>query len=108
VVRGTDGRGTLGLSSSSVGQWWGEKPEVGGSGVEVVAGARYRYLSLQFKDDVLGGATSIGLTRHVGALRGLIHGQVRLGDWKDRLLANPLAFVDAYVARSQQPMALAR
>jgi hypothetical protein len=44
----------------------------------------------------------------VGALRGLIHGQVKLGDWKDRLLANPLAFVDAYVARSQQPMALAR
>jgi hypothetical protein len=44
----------------------------------------------------------------VGALRGLIHGQVRLGDWKERLLANPLAFVDAYVARSQQPMALAR
>ena len=27
---------------------------------------------------------------------------------KERLLANPLAFVDAYVARSQQPMALAR
>ena len=39
---------------------------------------------------------------------GLIHGQVKLGDWKERLLANPLTFVDAYVARSQQPMALAR
>jgi NAD(P)H-nitrite reductase large subunit len=99
---------TLGLISSSFGQWWGEKPEAGGSGVEMVDEARYRYLSLQFKDDVLVGATSIGLTQHVGALRGLIHGQVRLGDWKERLLANPLAFVDAYVARSQQPMALAR
>ena len=99
---------TLGLISSSFGQWWGEKPEAGGSGVEMVDEARYRYLSLQFKDDVLVGATSIGLTQHVGALRGLIHGQVKLGDWKDRLLANPLAFVDAYVARSQQPMALAR
>ena len=31
-----------------------------------------------------------------------------LGAWKDRLLATPLQFVDAYVARSQQPMALAR
>ena len=51
--------------------------------------ARYRYLSLQFKDDVLVGATSIGLTQHVGALRGPIHGQVKLGDWKDRLLASP-------------------
>ncbi len=99
---------TLGLISSSFGQWWGEKPEAGGSGVELVDEARYRYLSLQFKDDVLIGATSIGLTQHVGALRGLIHGQVKLGDWKDRLLANPLGFVDAYVARSQQPMALAR
>ncbi len=99
---------TLGLISSSFGQWWGEKPEAGGSGVEMVDEARYRYLSLQFRDDVLVGATSIGLTQHVGALRGLIHGQVKLGAWKDRLLANPLAFADAYVARSQQPMALAR
>mgnify|MGYP001325808274 CR=1 FL=1 len=99
---------TLGLISSSFGQWWGEKPEAGGSGVELVDAARYRYLSLQFKDDVLIGATSIGLTEHVGALRGLIHGRVRLGEWKERLLRTPLAFVDAYVARSQQPMALAR
>ena len=99
---------TLGLISSSFGQWWGEKAEAGGSGVEMIDETRYRYLSLQFKDDVMIGATSIGLTQHVGALRGLIHGQVKLGDWKARLLANPLAFVDAYVARSQQPMALAR
>jgi NADPH-dependent 2,4-dienoyl-CoA reductase/sulfur reductase-like enzyme len=99
---------TLGLISSSFGQWWGEKSEQGGTGVEHMDEARYRYLSLQFKDDVMIGATSIGLTEHVGALRGLIHGQVKLGVWKERLLANPLQFVEAYVARSQQPMALAR
>ena len=99
---------TLGLISSSFGQWWGEKPENGGAGVEHVDAAGYRYLSLQFKDDVLIGATSIGLTAHVGALRGLIQGQVPLGPWRDRLLHSPLQFVDAYVARSQQPMALAR
>jgi NAD(P)H-nitrite reductase large subunit len=99
---------TLGLISSSFGQWWGEQPDAGGAGVELVDDARYRYLSLQFKDDVLIGATAIGLTEHVGVLRGLIHGKVRLGAWKDRLLAAPLQFVDAYVARSQQPMALAR
>ena len=99
---------TLGLISSSFGQWWGEKPEAGGAGVELVDDARYRYLSLQFKDDVLIGATAIGLTEHVGVLRGLIHGKVKLGAWKDRLLAAPLQFVDAYVARSQQPMALSR
>ncbi len=99
---------TLGLISSSFGQWWGEKAENGGAGVEHVDDGGYRYLSLQFKDDVLIGATSIGLTNHVGALRGLIQGRVKLGPWRDRLLSNPLQFVDAYVARSQQPMALAR
>lgn len=99
---------TLGLISSSFGQWWGEKAESGGSGVELVDEEAYRYLSLQFRDDVMIGATAIGLTQHVGALRGLIQGQVRLGAWKDRLLASPMQFVDAYVARSQQPQALAR
>lgn len=99
---------TLGLISSSFGQWWGAKEHEGGSGVELVDEDSYRYLSLQFRDDVLIGATSIGLTEHVGALRGLIQGQVSLGSWKDRLLASPLQFVDAYVARSQQPQALAR
>ncbi|NMF96274.1 FAD-dependent oxidoreductase [Aromatoleum toluolicum] len=99
---------TLGLISASFGQWWGEGSETGGAGVEHVDEKRFRYLSLQFKDDVMIGATSIGLTQHVGALRGLIHGQVKLGAWKERLLANPLQFVEAYVARSQQPMALAR
>ncbi len=99
---------TLGLISSSFGQWWGEKAEQGGEGVEMVDEARYRYLSLQFKGDVLIGATSIGLTQHVGALRGLIHGKVKLGVWKQRLLDAPLQFVEAYVACSQQPMALAR
>ncbi|HRP74419.1 MAG TPA: FAD-dependent oxidoreductase [Rhodocyclaceae bacterium] len=99
---------TLGLISSSFGQWWGEKAQSGGSGVELVDEHAYRYLSLQFRDDVMIGATAIGLTQHVGALRGLIQGQVRLGPWKDRLLASPMQFVDAYVARSQQPQALAR
>ncbi|ANQ86097.1 putative oxidoreductase [Azoarcus olearius] len=96
---------TLGLISTSFGQWWGEAADKGGSGVEHVDEARSRYLSLQFKDDVMIGATSIGLTEHVGALRGLIHGRVQLGEWKARLLQNPLAFVDAYIARSQ-PVAL--
>ncbi|QTQ38285.1 NAD(P)/FAD-dependent oxidoreductase [Aromatoleum petrolei] len=99
---------TLGLISASFGQWWGEGSESGGTGIEHVDENGFRYLSLQFKDDVMIGATSIGLTQHVGALRGLIHGRVKLGPWKDRLLANPLQFVEAYVARSQQPMALAR
>ncbi|NML24562.1 NAD(P)/FAD-dependent oxidoreductase [Zoogloea dura] len=95
---------TLGLISTSFGQWWGD-PE--GQGVEQVDEAAFRYLSLQFKGDVLIGATSIGMTQHVGALRGLIQGQLRLGAWKDHLLSAPQRFFEAYLAATQ-PDAVAR
>ena len=89
---------TLGLISSSFGQWSGV---AGGQSVELVDEGAYRYLCLQFADDVLIGATAIGLTEGVGVLRGLVEGRVRLGPWKDRLLAEPLRFPDAYLARAQ-------
>jgi NADPH-dependent 2,4-dienoyl-CoA reductase/sulfur reductase-like enzyme len=98
---------TLGLISASFGQWWGESPERGGSGVEHADEAGHRYLSLQFKDDVLVGATTIGTTAHVGILRGLIQNRTRLGHWKNLLLESPTRYPEAYVARSQ-PTALAR
>lgn len=90
---------TLGLISSSFGQWWGEE---GGQGVELIDEQKFRYLSLQFKDDVLIGATAIGLTDHVGALRGLIQGRVRLGKWKQRLLHEPTQFMAAYLGAAQK------
>ena len=89
---------TLGLISSSFGQWWGEPA---GQASELVDEREFRYLSLQFKDDVLIGATAIGLTEHVGVLRGLVEGRVRLGPWKDLLLRDPLRLVEAYLARAQ-------
>ena len=89
---------TMGLVSSSFGKWWGD-PQ--GQSVELVDEVGFRYLSLQFEGDVLVGATSIGLTEHVGVLRGLIEGRVRLGPWKDQLLREPLRIVEAYVARAQ-------
>jgi NAD(P)H-nitrite reductase large subunit len=95
---------TLGLVSTSFGQWGGV---TGGQAVEDVDEKAFRYLSLQFERDVLVGATAIGLTQHVGALRGLIQGRIRLGEWKERLLEAPGRFVEAYVARSQ-PVSLAR
>ena len=90
---------TLGLVSTSFGEWQGAE---GGEGVELVDEANYRYLSLQFKGDVLIGATSIGWTDHVGALRGLIQGRVRLGEWKPRLLADPTQFMAAYLGAAQK------
>jgi NADPH-dependent 2,4-dienoyl-CoA reductase/sulfur reductase-like enzyme len=93
---------TLGLISTSFGQWQGIAKELGGAGVELVDEANYRYLSLQFRDDVLVGATSIGWTDHVGALRGLVQTQAPLGDWKARLMADPTCFMAAYLASAQK------
>ena len=90
---------TLGLISTSFGQWEGAE---GGDGVELVDEAAFRYLSLQFKDDMLVGATSIGWTDHVGALRGLIQGRVHLGEWKPKLLADPTQFMAAYLGAAQK------
>ena len=58
---------TLGLISSSFGQWEGVD---GGEGVELSEPKYHRYISPQFKDDVLVGATSVGLTQHVGVFAG--------------------------------------
>jgi NAD(P)H-nitrite reductase large subunit len=93
---------TLGLISTSFGQWWGETAENGGSGVEFIDEANGRYISLQFKSDVLIGATSIGHTDHVGVLRGLIQTQSRLGPWKDALMADPNGYMAAYLAAAQK------
>jgi NADPH-dependent 2,4-dienoyl-CoA reductase/sulfur reductase-like enzyme len=93
---------TLGLISTSFGQWQGVAKDEGGEGVELVDEVNFRYLSLQFKDDVLIGATSIGWTDHVGALRGLIQTRTRLGAWRERLLADPTSFMAAYLATAQK------
>jgi len=93
---------TLGLISTSFGQWQGLAKDEGGEGVELVDEVNFRYLSLQFKDDVLIGATSIGWTDHVGALRGLIQTRTRLGAWRERLLADPTSFMAAYLATAQK------
>lgn len=89
---------TLGLISSSFGKWWGDPA---GETAELVDAGAYRYLSLQFEGEVLVGATAIGLTEHIGVLRGLIEGRVKLGAWKDRLLRQPLLVMDAYLACAQ-------
>jgi NAD(P)H-nitrite reductase large subunit len=89
---------TLGLISASFGQWWGAE---GGDAVEMIDDKRFRYISLQFKDDVLVGATSIGLTDHVGVLRGLIQTRTPLGTWKERLMHDPLRVMEAYLSSAQ-------
>lgn len=89
---------TMGLISASFGLWMGAD---GGDQAEVCDRGRFRYLNLQFEDDVLVGATSLGLTDHVGVLRGLIQTKTRLHDWKDKLLHDPTRIMEAYLANTQ-------
>ncbi len=89
---------TLGLISASFGNWQGVP---GGEHVELTDLAARRHLSLQFKDDVLVGCNSVGWTEHVGVMRGMVEGQLRLGPWKDALLADPTCLMEAYLAAAQ-------
>jgi len=87
-----------GLVTSSFGRWWGAD---GGEHVEMMDEERWRYMRLEFKDDVLVGATTVGLTQHVGVLRGLIQAQVPLGEWKQTLLKEPVRVMEAYLSKAQ-------
>jgi NADPH-dependent 2,4-dienoyl-CoA reductase/sulfur reductase-like enzyme len=89
---------TLGLVSTSFGQWQGV---AGGQHAELNDPDNFRYLRLEFDRDVLIGANSLGMTEHVGVLRGLVEGGVRLGPWKDRLLEDPTRLMEAYLASAQ-------
>jgi NAD(P)H-nitrite reductase large subunit len=89
---------TLGLISSSFGEWQGVP---GGEHVELTDKAAGRHLSLQFKDDVLVGCNAVGWTQHVGVMRGLVEGQVKLGAWKDALLQDPTRLMESYLDSAQ-------
>jgi NAD(P)H-nitrite reductase large subunit len=89
---------TLGLISASFGDWQGRP---GGEHVELTDKSAGRHLSLQFQGDKLVGCNSVGWTEHVGVMRGLVEGQVPLGDWKDKLKEDPTKLVEAYLACAQ-------
>jgi NAD(P)H-nitrite reductase large subunit len=89
---------TLGLISTSFGNWQGVP---GGEQVELTDKAAGRHLSLQFKDDVMVGCNSVGWTEHVGVMRGLVEGQIKLGEWKDVLMKDPTQLMPAYLGSAQ-------
>ena len=90
---------TFGLISTSYGQWWGAE---GGEHVEEVDADEFRYIRLEFMGDRVIGATVVGRTHHIGALRGLIQTGVKLtAEWKARLMTDPNKFMDAYLACGQ-------
>lgn len=89
---------TLGLVSSSYGLWDGVD---GGERVVACDEQAFRYLRLEFDKDMLVGALALGLTQHVGVLRGLIQTRTPLGTWKDRLLEDPHLVMHAYLECAQ-------
>ena len=89
---------TMGLISSSFGQWMGVKK---GDQAELSDEANFKYINLQFDGDVLIGASTLGLTEHVGILRGLIETRLPLGHWKDALIDNPTRIMEAYIGATR-------
>ena len=86
---------TMGLISTSFGQWMGVE---GGEESVLLDEQNFRYLNLQFKDEHLVGISSLGHTQHIGVVRGLIRGKVKLGVWKERLMNDPTRLMEAYIA----------
>jgi NAD(P)H-nitrite reductase large subunit len=86
---------TLGMISASFGDWQGTP---GGDHVELTDKASGRHLSLRFQDDVMVGCNAVGWTEHIGVMRGLVEGQIKLGPWKDKLMQDPTRLVEAYQA----------
>jgi NADPH-dependent 2,4-dienoyl-CoA reductase/sulfur reductase-like enzyme len=89
---------TMGLISASYGQWEGVE---GGDAAELLDEDNFRYIQLQFDQDRLVGANTLGMTQHVGVLRGLIQGKFHLGQWKQKLMDNPLLLMEAYLSATQ-------
>lgn len=90
---------TLGLISTSFGRWDGV---AGGDHAELLDVPGFRYLRLEFEEDRLVGSNAVGHIQHAGVLRGLIMQKLRLGVWKDRLMADPTQLTEAYIACAQR------
>ncbi len=89
---------TMGLISSSFGLWQGAD---GGSTGKVTDEQNYKYLKLEFEGDRMVGAQCVGMTDHVGMLRGLIQTGFRLGGWRDKLIKSPERLREAYISVAQ-------
>jgi len=94
---------TLGLISHSFGLWMGVD---GGDSVEIYNPDAYKYLNLRFgvddNEDVLVGASMLGMTQHIGVIRGLIESKTHLKDWKAHLMQDPTRIMEAYLASTQE------
>ncbi|MCB1519582.1 MAG: NAD(P)/FAD-dependent oxidoreductase [Hyphomicrobiaceae bacterium] len=89
---------TMGLISSSFGLWQGAPL---GKTAKLIDEENFKYLKLEFEGDRLVGAQCVGMTDHVGMLRGLIQTGLKLGVWRDRLMEAPERLREAYIDVAQ-------
>ncbi|MEO1283234.1 MAG: FAD-dependent oxidoreductase, partial [Pseudomonadota bacterium] len=85
---------TMGLISSSFGLWQGAE---GGETAKLVDEEEFKYLKLNFLGSKLVGAQCVGMTDHVGMLRGLIQTGFDLGEWREKLTESPERLREAYI-----------
>jgi NAD(P)H-nitrite reductase large subunit len=90
---------TMGLISSSFGLWQGAP---GGQTAKLIDEKNFKYMKLEFLGNKMVGAQCVGMTDHVGMLRGLIQTGFDLGIWKDRLMESPERMREAYIAVAQK------
>jgi len=94
---------TLGLISHSFGLWMGTE---GGDSVEIYNPDAYKYMNLRFgvddEEDVLVGVSTLGVTQHIGVIRGLIESKIHLKEWKERLMQDPTRIMEAYLSSTQE------
>ncbi|PCH85839.1 MAG: FAD-dependent oxidoreductase [Piscirickettsiaceae bacterium] len=88
---------TAGLVSTSFGSWGGVE---GGETSTMVDLENYKYVRLNFKDNLLVGAITVGRTDYIGVMRGLIQSEVPLDGWKEKLMEDPTLLMNAYLAQS--------
>ena len=88
---------TSGLVSTSFGSWGGVE---GGDSAVLLDKDNYKYIRLNFKDDLLVGAITVGRTDFIGVMRGLIQSEIPLGEWKERLKEDPTLIMNAYLSKS--------
>jgi len=93
---------TLGLVSTSYGQWMGVD---GGDETSKVDRERFKYIKLAFEGDVLVGALALGFPAHPGVMRGLMQSKIALGSWKAVLMRDPTRLMEAYLACTQGKIA---
>jgi len=89
---------TLGLVSTSYGQWQGVE---GGDETSLADTDSFKYIKLAFQDDVLVGALTLGFPAHAGVMRGLMQSKIALGNWKKTLMKDPTRVMEAYLACTQ-------